>query len=171
MAQGAAESLFDELSPVVAALGLDLVDVEVSASTVRVTVDCDGGIDLDALADANRAVSSALDRLDPISGRYTLEVSSPGVERRLRTPAHFERAVGETVAVRLLPAAAEERRLQGQLVAADEAGVSIRLEGGDASVPYDQIERARTVFEWGAKPAPSPSRGKGSKSKERVRTP
>lgn len=173
MAGATVETLQDELSPVVAALGLELVDVEVSAATVRVTVDRDGGIDLDALAAANRAVSGALDRLDPLPGRYTLEVSSPGVERRLRTPAQFVRALGETVAVRLVPGAGEVRRLQGRLASVDERGVVLEgpeVPGGSAAVGFHTIERARTVFEWGATGAPSPSRAKGRKGKERATT-
>lgn len=174
MAEGTAETLYGELSPVVAALGLELVDVECAAATVRVTVDRDGGIDLDALADANRAVSSALDRLDPLPGRYTLEVSSPGLERRLRTPAHFAKALGEVVSVRLLPGAGEARRFRGRLTAVDDRRIVVEgpdIPGGTADVGYDAIERARTVFEWGAKPAPSPSRAKAHRARERASTP
>jgi ribosome maturation factor RimP len=153
------DDLTDALSPVLAELGLDLVDVEVTGRVVRVLVDRDGGVDLDALASANRAVSVELDRLDPMPGRYTLEVSSPGVERRLRTPAHFARAVGETVTVRTHPDTTDVRRLQGVLAAADDDGVVLETGDGPVRIAYEQIERARTVFEWGPKPAP----GKGPK--------
>jgi ribosome maturation factor RimP len=173
MVEGTAETLQRELEPVVAALNLELFDVEVSAGLVRVTVRRPGGIDLDALAEANRAVSAALDQLDPIPGRYLLEVSSPGVERRLRTPAQFAGALDETLSVRLLPGTGGERRLRGRLVSADEDGIVVEgpeIPGGSATVAYASIERARTVFEWGAKPAPSPSRGKGSGGRERVHT-
>ena len=153
------DDLTDALSPVLAELGLDLVDVEVTGRVVRVLVDRDGGVDLDALASANRAVSVELDRLDPMPGRYTLEVSSPGVERRLRTPAHFARAVGETVTVRTHPDTTDVRRLQGVLAAADDDGVVLETGDGQVRIAYEQIERARTVFEWGPKPAP----GKGPK--------
>lgn len=152
MDKDAADALCSELSPVVAALGLELVDVEAGGATVRVTVDREGGVDLDALAAANRAVSTWLDRVDPMPGRYTLELSSPGLERRLRTPAHFARALGETVTVRVLPGAAAERRLRGRLAGADDDGIVVEgpeVPGGSASLRYAQIERARTVFEWG----------------------
>jgi ribosome maturation factor RimP len=154
------DDLTDALSPVLAELGLDLVDVELTGGVVRVLVDRDGGVDLDALASANKAVSVELDRLDPMPGRYTLEVSSPGVERRLRTPAHFARAVGETVTVRTQPGTMEVRRLQGVLATADDDGVVLETGDGPVRIAYEQIERARTVFEWGPKPAP----GKGPKS-------
>jgi ribosome maturation factor RimP len=169
-----AERLNTELSGVVEALGLELVDVELSGTTVRVIVDRDGGVDLDGLAAANRTVSEVLDRIDPIPGHYTLEVSSPGLERRLRKPAHFARARGETVSLRLLPSAGERRRLEGRLVDVDADGVRIEgpdVPGGAARIAYDVIERARTVFEWGAKPAPSPSRAKAPKGRERATTP
>ncbi len=166
MAGEVAEMLYGELSPVVDALGLELVDVELTGATVRVTVDREGGVDLDALAEANRAVSGALDHLDPLPGRYTLEVSSPGLERRLRRPAHFARALGETVSVRLVPGSGDVRRLQGRLAEADDEGVRLdgpEVPGGSSRVAYGEIERARTVFEWGATPAPSPSRAKAPK--------
>jgi len=153
------DDLTGALSPVLADLGLDLVDVEVTGRVVRVLVDRDGGVDLDALASANKAVSAELDRLDPMPGRYTLEVSSPGVERRLRTPAHFARTIGETVTVRTHPGTTEVRRLQGVLAAADDDGVVLETGDGPVRIAYEQIERARTVFEWGPKPAP----GKGPK--------
>lgn len=153
------EDLYEALRPVVAAHDLELVDVESGPGLLRVTVDREGGVDLDGLAAANRAVSAALDDLDPMPGRYTLEVSSPGVERRLRTPAQFARAVGETVTVRLQPGC-DERRVQGRLGAADDAGVVLEGPGGPRRVGYGSIERARTVFEWGPSPKPSPSRGK-----------
>lgn len=146
-----ASQLHDALSPVVRALGLELFDVEMSAGLVRVTVDRQGGVDVDALSAVNRAVSRALDELDPLPGRYTLEVSSPGLERKLRTPAHFAGAVGETVTVRLQPGGEEPRRLQGRLASADDAGIEIEQPEGSRRVAYDRIERARTVFEWGAR--------------------
>jgi len=87
------DAIFDVLEPLLGAEHLELIDLEVRSSLVKVTVDRPGGVDLEWLALANRVASDALDELDPIPGRYTLEVSSPGVERRLRTPAHFEKAV------------------------------------------------------------------------------
>ena len=79
------------------------------------------GIDLDELALVTRSISRELDHIDPIPGRYTLEVTSPGVERTLRTPEHFAREIGKTVSVRLRDPEAAERRLNGLLVAADAA--------------------------------------------------
>ncbi len=154
------------LSPVLEARGLDLVDVEVHGAQLTVFVDRDGGVGLDELGDATRDVSAVLDTIDPMPGRYTLSLSSPGLERRLRTPAHFAKAIGETVTVRVNTGSAEVRRITGTLTAADETGCSIagpEVPGGDQRIAYDDIERARTVFEWG----PEPRRAKS----ERVKRP
>jgi ribosome maturation factor RimP len=152
------------LAPVVEARGLDLVDVEVHGAQLTVFVDREGGVGLDDLGEATKDVSAALDRIDPMPGRYTLTVSSPGLERRLRTPGHFARAVGETVTVRVDAGTADVRRLTGTLESADETGCILAgpdVPGGEVRISYDQIERARTVFEWG----PAPRRAKSEKVK------
>src|SRR4051812_9407845 len=105
------QRLEDIVIPIVDELGLELFDLEFASSTVRVTIDkapvdgVPGVIDLGDITAVTRAVSRALDEHDPIVDRYSLEVSSPGLERTLRTPRHFERAVGQLVAVKLLPGA------------------------------------------------------------------
>ncbi|MGH9047623.1 MAG: ribosome maturation factor RimP [Acidimicrobiales bacterium] len=164
--------LVDALSAVLESSGLELVDLVVGGSQVQVTVDRPGGIDLEALAEANREVSRVLDELDPFPNAYTLEVSSPGLERKLRTPAHFARAVGEIVSVRTLPDVAIVRRVQGLLSAADDVGCTIEgaeIPDGAIRLAYDQIERARTVFEWGSDKRVKPGKGPRSE-KERSRS-
>ena len=178
------DELQEAIREVLAGHGLDLYDLELSGTLVRVTVERAGGVDLDALAGANKAVSSVLDALDPIQGRYTLEVSSPGVERRLRHPGHFAGAVGERVSVRVRRDGGDVERVHGELASADDEAVVVEgpeVPGGSVRVPYEEIDRARTVFEWKTTSAPSPSRGKpgtgrGSQAKsaastERVTTP
>ncbi|MBK9178897.1 MAG: ribosome maturation factor RimP [Acidimicrobiales bacterium] len=167
----APDRLTEIIEPVIAGLGLDLYDLESGGGLVRVLVDRPGGVDLDALSAATRAVSGALDAADPIAGRYTLEVSSPGLERPLRTPAHFEQALGATVAVRTRPGSEGERRVRGVLRAAGADGIVVELDEPAATgagpaerrLRYDEIERARTVFEWG--PAPRPGSTKQSQQK------
>jgi ribosome maturation factor RimP len=157
-----ADRVRDVVLPLLTERELDLYDVEVAGPVVKVVVDRPTGLDLDALADATRAVSRALDEADPIAGAYTLEVSSPGLERRLRTPRHFARAVGESVKIKLTASAGTarggERRLEGEVASADDAGVTLRTPSGDQRLAYGDIERARTVFEWG--PAPKPGKGR-----------
>ena len=149
------DELFATLQPVITAANLELVDVELRSGVLLVTVDRAGGVDLEALTDANRAVSSMLDELDPIPGKYALEVSSPGVERTLRTPAHFVKAIGATVTVKTRPQVPGDRRLRGELLAADEEGLELAVEGavgGRMRLAYSDIDRARTVFVWGPEP-------------------
>ena len=151
----------------------ELVDVEHVQGVVRVTVDRDGGVSADVLADLTRRISRLLDDADPVPGRYTLEVSSPGLERTLRTPEHFVRAVGDKVAVKTRPNVEGGRRVVGELTAAEDDGITIRPEdgaSGDARhLRYEEIERARTVFEWG--PAPKPgTRGAPKPPDKKART-
>ncbi|MGH9210424.1 MAG: ribosome maturation factor RimP [Acidimicrobiales bacterium] len=153
-----ADRVRDIVLSVLSSHGVDLYDLEVQGPLVRVVVDQEGGVDLDVLAAVTRAVSRALDDADPIPSRYTLEVTSPGVERRLRSPEQFVRAVGEVVKVRTTPDVPGDRRVQGVLAVADDEGITVRTEpeaGDDQHEPssrtlaYGEIERARTVFEWG----------------------
>lgn len=164
-------------APVCDAAGVELVDVELAGGVLRLTVDRPGGLDLDVISGLTRRISRLLDDDDPVPGRYTLEVSSPGLERRLRTPEHFRRAVGDVVNVRTVAGTGSGRRFRGTLVAADDDGITLRTDGGQAehgqagteTLRHDQIERARTVFEWGPAPkpggpkSPSPSPKKAAK--------
>lgn len=159
------------VEPIVADLGLEIYDIEQRGGTLRITIDTPpgspGGVDLDQIAVTTRLISRDLDEHDPLPGRYTLEVTSPGVERVLRTPAHFRREIGKRVTVRLADTSAEQRRLEGLLVAADDTTASLRVgvlaDGSpdDRTLEIAGIERARTVFEWGPQPKPGgPRTGK-----------
>ena len=154
----AASELAGQCAPLLAAMGLELYDLEVGPGAVRVTVTRDGGVDLDTLAEASAALSRWLDEHDPMPGRYTLEVSSPGLERRLRTPAQFRGAVGETVTLRIVPTGDAAVRVPVTRSAATDDGVELSTETGTRAARYDEVERARTVFTWGAAPKPSASR-------------
>jgi ribosome maturation factor RimP len=156
------EDLFAALQPAVVAANLELVDVEMKSGVLQVTVDREGGVDLEALTDANRAVSTLLDELDPIPGHYSLEVSSPGIERPLRTPAHFAKAAGATVTVKTRPQVPGERRMQGTLVSSDDDGFILAVDGADEPIrlAYSDIDRARTVFVWGGQDTPGHPAGK-----------
>lgn len=158
---GTAEQVRDVVAPVLHERGVDLYDVELTGATLRVLVDRDGGVDLDALGELTRSISGALDASDPMPGRYTLEVSSPGLERPLRTPDHFRAAVGSKVSVKTLPGVEGDRRVEGELVDADDDAATVATADGERRVAYVDVERARTVFEWGPPPKPgSPSKGK-----------
>jgi ribosome maturation factor RimP len=156
------------IRPLLAPLGLDLYDVEFSAGTLNVVVNRAGGVDLESLTKANRVISEWLDAHDPIAGRFTLDVSSPGLERRLRTPEHFNSAVGEVVTLRELRGNEPTRRLEGIVLDANETTVSLNDHDlGVVVINLDAIERARTVFEWGAtKPVSNKNTKTSSTSKK-----
>jgi ribosome maturation factor RimP len=150
-----AERVADAVAPALDDLGLVLHDVEHAGTSIRVVIDRDGGVDVDSLTAATRAVSRLMDELDPIDGRYTLEVSSPGLERPLRTPAHFARAVGAEVDVKTRPGTEGDRRFTATVAGADSDAATFALaDGTTRTLSYDEIERARTTFAWG--PAPKP---------------
>lgn len=139
------------IGPLVDERGLDLYDVEQHQAAVRVLVDKAGGVDVDTLAELSRAVSRALDDRDPVAGRYTLEVSSPGVERPLRRPEHFAAAAGSRVTLKTRPDAEGDRRVTGVLAVAGERAVTVRADDGqERTVAYDDIESARTLYDWDA---------------------
>jgi ribosome maturation factor RimP len=139
--------------PVVEASGLEVWDVafrgEGGRSVLRVSVDRDGGVDLDTIAEVSERLSRRLDLEDFGPKGYQLEVSSPGLERPLRTPRHFERSVGERVKVKMAVPVEGRGVLEGALVSADAEAIVVASEGGELRVPYADIASARTVFEWG----------------------
>lgn len=150
------------VEPIASDLDLELYDVERRGGTIRITLDtrvgADSGISLDEISLATRLISRELDHEDPIPGHYTLEVTSPGLERPLRTEAHFRRVVGEQVTIRLQDVSNDERRVEGTLTAADAGGATVQLPSGEErSVAYDSIDKARTVVDWTPKPKPGKS--------------
>lgn len=150
----AREHLLDLLGPLVTDAGYDLEDVAVTSagrrSLVRVTVDADGGIDLDAVAVVSRIISDALDAdtANPgspraLSGAYVLEVSSPGVDRPLSEPRHWRRATG-----RLVKAEADGRTLTGRVTAVDDTGVTFEVEGSERRVGWPDLGRGKVQVEF-----------------------
>jgi ribosome maturation factor RimP len=156
------------VGPMAAALGLEIYDIDYSGGTLRVVLDTPpgqpAGVNLDDLALVTRQLGRELDHSDPVPGRYTLEVTSPGLERTLRRPQHYAREVGKTVNVRLHAPVNGTRRLQGQLIAATSTTVTVRDGDSlvDTEVAIADIERARTVFEWGGAEKPGKSAAKKS---------
>jgi ribosome maturation factor RimP len=142
------------VEPLVLQADLELYDLELSGGVLQVLVDKVGGADIDAISRVSRAISRALDEHDPIDGRYTLEVGTPGLERPLRTPHHFETAAaaGMTARVKTRPGVEGERRVEGAITAVDDSAVTIQpVDGRPRTVRFEDIERARTTFEWGGR--------------------
>lgn len=155
-----ADRLWSEVESYVAAERLELDDLEVLGEgpgrIVRVTLDGES-LGVDRIADLSRGLSRMLDDIDPFEGSYTLEVSSPGLERKLRRPRHYEKSIGSEVKVKTFAPIAGERSHSGVLVAADESGLELDVAGERRRIEYDAVASARTVFEW-KKPARPGSR-------------
>jgi ribosome maturation factor RimP len=168
-ASRAADEILDLVLPLVDALGCRLYDLELSGSgrarTLRVLIDHDGGVDLEAITAATQAISAALDTSTAISGPFLLEVSSPGLERPLRRPEHFAGAIGETVTISSHTDSGPERR-RGTLVDAGEHACIVDIDGEREEIAYESISKARTVFEWGPEPRP---REKTTKTRGRAK--
>jgi len=160
---GTSEHIARLVEPVLEAHDHELYDIELTGAVVRVLVERRGGsVTLADLEQLSRAISSALDDDDPMPGRFELEVSSPGLERPLRTPGHFARAVGSGVRLKTKADVEGDRRVDGTITAADAEGVTVETTAGTRRLAYGDIERARTVFEWG--PAAKPGTKKRSAS-------
>jgi ribosome maturation factor RimP len=141
--------------PVIEDEGLELVEVgfarESGRRVLRVTVDRPGGVDLDAVSELSLKLSRRLDEVDFGGGPYALEVSSPGIERTLSEPAHFARATGQTVKVKTAAATGRSTAVRtGALVAADDEGIVLLVDGAEQRVGYREIASATTVVDWAA---------------------
>ena len=143
------EELQGLLEPTVERLGYELVDLEVRLGSgnglVRVFIDKPDGVDLDDCGKVSLAVSALLDVEDPVPGNYNLEVSSPGLDRKLTKPAHFQRFAGETVKVQMRFPIEGRRRFRGTLVSSDDENIVVEVDGESHSLPLKTIDTARLV--------------------------
>ena len=173
--------------PVATEVGCALYDVQWRGGTLVVLASAmaGGAIGVEALGRLSRRLSAALDAADVIEGRYVLEVSSPGLERSLRRPEHFAGAVGEQVVIRT--SQSPRRRIVGEILESDPSGVSVRVVeissgeqghtqarpdeiGQILTVPFDDIAKARTTFEWGPRPRRKPGSPSAPHSKSGPRS-
>lgn len=136
--------LEDEIRAVVQSHGADLYDVELRKEGTRIVyqifIQKEGGVNVDLCADISRTLSPLFDVKPPVAGEYTLEVSSPGIERRLNTPKHFMGAVGEEIKF----TTKDKKRHKGVLSSADESGFVVN----EQSFSYDAVAKANVIFDW-----------------------
>jgi ribosome maturation factor RimP len=153
------DRLWDRIGPYVAAEDVELDDVEVlgGGQIVRVTVDADEPLGVDRIAELSRGISRIIDDEDPIPTSYTLEVSSPGLERRLRRPRHYEKSIGKQIRVKTLSAVGGDKTHTGNLTAAGDERFTIDVDGTERTLAYAQVASARTVFEWETSTRPGKS--------------
>ena len=141
------ERLIALIEPVLVRLGYELVELEYAAgrsqAVVRIFIDQPAGIMVEDCERVSREVAALLDVDDPIPTAYTLEVSSPGFDRVLRTAAHFERFVGSRVFVELKAPRAGRRRYTGMLQAVNATGIELEVDKQKVEVPFEEIGKAR----------------------------
>ena len=141
-------SLEESIKLAVESLDAQLYDIvsvrEHDKNIYRVFVTAKGGISLDKCAEISRMISPILDVEEPMSGEYNLEVSSPGIERKLKNKNHFIASIGEKIKVKDF----STETYKGELILADEEKIIIKTEFGQEELSYDNILSASTYFEW-----------------------
>jgi ribosome maturation factor RimP len=153
-----ADRLWQVVEPYVAAEGIELDDIELTGNgtsgKVRITVDSKEPVDVGRIADLSRGISRLLDEHEPYEGSYTMEVSTPGLERKLRRPRHYEKSVGARIKVKTRPEIDGERVHTGTLVETDQEGFVMNVDGSERHIEYGDVTSAQTVFVWGKQPKP-----------------
>ena len=149
------EELHNELAAMVRAEGLELLEAQVVGSgpktVLRLIVDGPAGVTLDQCARVSRQASAFLDVEDPFSHRYTLEVTSPGIERKLYSEADYRRFAGRRVKVRMKPGFREHRVITGELLGIEDRLVRVMTEGGDmVELPVESVFETRLQVDWQA---------------------
>ena len=141
-------SLEQSIKLAVESLGANLYDIVSTKAhdrnIFRVLVTAENGISLDKCAEISRMISPILDVDEPMNGEYVLEVSSPGIERKLRTKEHFKASIGEKVKIKNFATEV----YKGELILADNEKIIVRTEFGDDEITYDSILSAATYIEW-----------------------
>lgn len=151
------QQLLDALAPVAAEKDVEIVTVEVvgakKAPTIRVYIDTENGVGFDELSSAQGWINEIMDRIDPFPGAYMLEVSSPGIDRPLRTPEHFARFAGETAIIVLRGPYEGRAKWTGKLVGFEDDEVLLEVDGIVEHLPYGDIKKAniRGTFDFNAK--------------------
>jgi ribosome maturation factor RimP len=146
------EKLMALSEPLLAQLGYELVDLDYAAgrrhALVRVFIDRPQGVGVDDCERVSHELAALLDVEDPVPIAYTLEVSSPGLDRVLRTPAHFQRFAGERIWLELQVARDGRRRYTGRLEAVGPEGIELTVDGAKVAVRFSEIARARLAPQW-----------------------
>jgi ribosome maturation factor RimP len=152
MAAPLREKLIGLVEPLLANLGYELVELELStghgSGMLRVYIDRTEGVGIEDCERVSREISALLDVHDPIPTAFRLEVSTPGLDRVLRTPAHFARFSGERAEVELAAPREGRRRFTGRLAQVSATGIELTVDGTQVPLAYTDIFRARLVPEW-----------------------
>ncbi len=148
----APKELWEVISAYLEAERIELDDLELlggqSRKILRATVESAGGLDVDTLGEITAGISRILDDHDVISGAYNLEVSSPGLERKLRRPEQFKKVIGQTIRVKTRLEVDGQRRHDGVLTGATKTSFDLGIDEVTRTLRYDQVNSARVVFSW-----------------------
>ncbi|MDD6785639.1 MAG: ribosome maturation factor RimP [Eggerthellales bacterium] len=151
------QSLLDALVPHAQEKGVEIVTVEVMGSkkspTIRVYIDTDHGVGFDELSEAQSWINDVMERIDPFPGAYMLEVSSPGIDRPLRTPQHFARFTGGTAVVKTSKGIDGRSQFTATIVSADENTLVLNDNGTNIDIPFELIKKAhlKGIIDFNAK--------------------
>jgi ribosome maturation factor RimP len=141
-------TLDESIQIAVEGCGVSLYDIvnlkENDMNVYRIYITSENGISLDKCAEVSRQISPLLDIHEPMNGKYNLEVSSPGIERKLKRPAHFKASLNENIRIKDF----EKNILEGKLLKADDNEIVIQTAHGEEIVNYDEISSASTYYEW-----------------------
>lgn len=144
------QDIWDRAESILDAMGVELVDIEIIGSRkhrlLRVTIDHPEGVNLDMCGEVSAILGSLFEEAEPIRGHYVLEVSSPGLERPLRSKRQWERSIGEQARVKLVEG---EGVVHGEIESVDdESIVLVNQDGERVEVPFAKVVSGRTIFEW-----------------------
>ena len=152
MAKKIADVVAELLTPVINDLGYDVWDVEYVREAaewfLRITIDSPEGIDIDDCEKVHRAIDPVLDEADPIEDSYRLEVSSPGLEREIRTDEHFAACIGEKIVCKLFTKLDGKKEYTGVLKAYEDKQIILDTDEGEKSIDRKLASKVRTVFDF-----------------------
>ena len=140
------QKLLDALEPQAQREGIEIVTVEIvgarKSPTIRVYIDTPDGVSFDELSSAQSWIDAIVEAIDPFPGAYMLEVSSPGIDRPLRTPEHFEKRIGQEATVKTVMKIGGRGTFSGKIAEADAETIVMECAGERFEIPFDQIKRA-----------------------------
>ena len=157
------------VEPLLSDMDIEIVDIEwrgeADGRVLAFLLDTEGGIGVEECGKASEVIGHALDRSGAVEDRYNLEVSSPGLDRPLKTADHFRRVEGSKVMIKTAKKVHERKSFKGDIVSADDTGVIVKVDNEEYRVDYQEIRKANLVFEYGPSPKPGKKQLAGRKNK------
>lgn len=140
------QRLLEAIEPRAEQEGIEIVTLEIvgakKSPTIRVYIDTENGVSFDELSAAQSWINDIMDEIDPFPGAYMLEVSSPGIDRPLRTVQHFQNAMGEDVSIKTISPIANRSNFNGILSDVNNSTITVSIEGESFEIPFEQIKKA-----------------------------